>query len=138
MPTLRRFVGLLPAGSSARVAPDPPTNVYVWNGRTTEFHRCRDCGCVSHWAAADPERDPLLPSAFRRLVFRPQGWTSAVVLVDGCVGGVWRHETKTSGTIVRVRMLAPLAAGVREALVAETERLNDFLDTKVALEFEAA
>ena len=82
--------------------------------------------------------DPLLPSAFRRLVFRPQGWISAVVLVDGRVGGVWEHETKTSGTTVRVRMFAPPAAGVREAIVAEAERLNDFLDTKVAVVFEAA
>jgi hypothetical protein len=82
--------------------------------------------------------DPLLPSAFRRLVFRPQGWISAVVLVDGRVGGVWWHETKASGTTVRVRMFAPPAAGVREAIVAEAERLNDFLDTRVAVEFEVA
>src|SRR5919112_5933603 len=34
-----------------RVLPsDPPTNVYMWNGRTTEFHRCGNCGCVSHWS----------------------------------------------------------------------------------------
>ena len=39
--------------------PDPPTDVYVWGERSIEFHRCRDCGCVSHWAAADPERDRM-------------------------------------------------------------------------------
>jgi hypothetical protein len=33
--------------------PDPPTDVYMWDGRTIEFHRCRNCGCVSHWAAAN-------------------------------------------------------------------------------------
>jgi hypothetical protein len=28
-----------------RVLPsDPPTDVYMWNGRTTEFHRCGNCG----------------------------------------------------------------------------------------------
>lgn len=37
--------------------PDPPTDVYMWNGRTTEFHRCRVCGCVSHWAAVDGGKD---------------------------------------------------------------------------------
>jgi hypothetical protein len=39
--------------------PDPPTNVYVWNGRTTEFHRCRNCGCVSHWSPVDRERNRM-------------------------------------------------------------------------------
>jgi hypothetical protein len=29
-------------------------------------------------------------------------------------------------------------ATVRDAIVAEAERLNDFLDTRVAVEFEAA
>jgi len=38
---------------------DPPTDVYVWNGRTTEFHHCRTCGCVSHWSAADRKRDRM-------------------------------------------------------------------------------
>ncbi len=82
--------------------------------------------------------DPLLPSAFRRLVFRPQGWISAVVLVDGRVGGVWWHETKASGTTVGIRMFAPPTAGIREAIVAEAERLNDFLNTVVAVEFGAS
>ena len=80
--------------------------------------------------------DPLLPSAFRRLVFRPQGWISAVVLVDGRVGGVWEYKTKKSGTTVNVRMFASPNAGVREAIVAEAERLNDFLNSRVVVEFE--
>ena len=59
MPTLRRFVGLLPTLSSANVAPDPPTDVYKWGRRSIEFHRCRNCGCVSHWAAVDRERNRM-------------------------------------------------------------------------------
>ena len=59
MPMLRRFVSLLPAGSGACAAPDPPTNVYVWNGRTTEFHHCQICGCVSHWSPVDRERNRM-------------------------------------------------------------------------------
>ena len=31
--------------------PDPPTDVYMWDDRSIGFHRCRVCGCVSHWAA---------------------------------------------------------------------------------------
>lgn len=83
------------------------------------------------------EYEPLLPLAFRPLVFRPQGWISAVVLVDGRIGGVWQYETKASRTLVKVRMFAPPSAGVREAIVDEAERLNGFLDTEVVVEFEA-
>ena len=39
--------------------PDPPTDVYTWGGRSIEFHRCRNCGCVSHWVAADRKRNRM-------------------------------------------------------------------------------
>lgn len=81
--------------------------------------------------------DALLPSAFKRLVFRPQAWISAVVLVDGRIRGVWEYKIKRSSALVRVRMFAAPTARVREAIVAEAERLNDFLDTKVSVEFVA-
>lgn len=80
--------------------------------------------------------DQLLPAAFRSLVFRPQGWISAVVLVDGRIGGVWEHKIRASGTKVKVRMFSTPVARVRDAIVAE--RLNDFLDTRVAVEFDVA
>jgi hypothetical protein len=38
---------------------DPPTDVYVWGDRTLTTHRCRNCGCVSHWVAMDPEVDVM-------------------------------------------------------------------------------
>ena len=81
--------------------------------------------------------DPLLPSAFRSLVFRPQAWISAVVLVDGRIRGVWEHKIKKSRTLVTVRMFAPPTAKIRKAIIAEAERLNGFLDTTVAVEFAA-
>jgi hypothetical protein len=81
--------------------------------------------------------DPLLPSAFRGLVFRPQAWISAVVLVDGRIAGVWEYKTRRSSTLVTVRMFASPTARVRRAIVAEAERLNDFLDTSVVVEFAA-
>lgn len=41
-----------------RFTPDPPpTDTYEWNGRRTRFHRCRTCGCVTHWTPNDPSRD---------------------------------------------------------------------------------
>jgi hypothetical protein len=32
------------------------TDVYMWNHRTLEFHRCRSCGCVTHWSPVDRGR----------------------------------------------------------------------------------
>jgi len=31
----------------------------MWDDRSITFHRCRTCGCVSHWAAVDPGRDRM-------------------------------------------------------------------------------
>lgn len=54
---------------------------------------------------------------------------SAVVLVDGRNRGVWEYTVKRSSTSVKVRMFASPTTRVRKAIVAEAERLNDFLDT---------
>jgi hypothetical protein len=35
------------------------TDVYMWNDRSIEFHRCRDCGCVTHWASVDKSFDRM-------------------------------------------------------------------------------
>lgn len=38
--------------------PEPAlTDTYAWNGRHVDFHRCRQCGCVTHWLPRDPSRD---------------------------------------------------------------------------------
>lgn len=36
------------------VPPDAATDVYMWDDRSIAFHRCRTCGCVTHWAPVDP------------------------------------------------------------------------------------
>jgi Winged helix DNA-binding domain len=48
--------------------------------------------------------EPLLPQTYKRLVFRPQGWISAVVLVNGAIQGVWQHTTRRAQTSVQVQM----------------------------------
>jgi hypothetical protein len=39
--------------------PEPATETYMWDDRSIAFHRCRTCGCVTHWAAVDPTRDRM-------------------------------------------------------------------------------
>jgi hypothetical protein len=31
----------------------------MWDDRSIEFHRCRGCGCVTHWASVDRSRDRM-------------------------------------------------------------------------------
>ena len=33
------------------VAAPKSTDTYSWDDRSIEFHRCRTCGCVTHWSA---------------------------------------------------------------------------------------
>jgi hypothetical protein len=39
-----------PADQVRVIAPDG-TDTFAWDDRSIEFHRCRTCGCVSHWSA---------------------------------------------------------------------------------------
>ncbi len=46
--------------SQVRVVPaNAPTDIYMWDDRAIEFHRCRTCGCVSHWAPVDRRHDRM-------------------------------------------------------------------------------
>ena len=35
------------------------TDTYAWSVRSIDFHRCKTCGCVTHWSAVDPARDRM-------------------------------------------------------------------------------
>jgi hypothetical protein len=38
---------------------DATTDTYMWDDRSIVFHRCPNCGCVSHWTPADQGRDRM-------------------------------------------------------------------------------
>lgn len=40
-------------------AENGPTDIYQWGDQTLEFHRCRTCGCVTHWSAVNPARERM-------------------------------------------------------------------------------
>jgi hypothetical protein len=39
--------------------PDAATDVYMWDDRAIAFHRCRTCGCVTHWSPVDKAHDRM-------------------------------------------------------------------------------
>jgi hypothetical protein len=82
------------------------------------------------------EREQLLDGAYKSLVFRPAGWISAVVLVNGSIQGVWHYTTRRSQTVVKVQLFCSPTAVIQKGIEAEVERLSDFFKTKVVLEYE--
>jgi hypothetical protein len=35
------------------------TDIYMWDDRAIEFHRCKTCGCVAYWYPVDEGRNRL-------------------------------------------------------------------------------
>jgi hypothetical protein len=69
----------------------------------------------------------LFPLKHKARIFRSQGWISPVLLVDGGVAGLWRHERSGRGLSVRLEPFARLTKPVRAAAAEEAERLAAFL-----------
>ncbi len=75
----------------------------------------------------------LLPGDLRGRVYRPQGWISPVLLVNGFMHGVWRHELKGSRVEVNIDPFVKPPAWVRRAAAEEAERLAEFLGGSLCL-----
>jgi winged helix DNA-binding protein len=76
----------------------------------------------------------LLDPAHRKRVYRDQGWISPVLLVNGRMEGVWKHERRGRELLVTVEPFGKRPAKwVRSQIEAETERLADFLGGAPAL-----
>ncbi len=69
----------------------------------------------------------LLPGDLRQRVYRPQGWISPVLLVNGRMEGTWRHEIKGGRVEVAVEPFVRQPVWVRRAAAQEAERLAAFL-----------
>lgn len=82
------------------------------------------------------EIEPLLARQYQRLIYRPQGWISAVVLVDGYMRGVWMFGRQHAQLLLTVRLFSPAGAAVEQGIAAEAKRLSDFLKAEVVLRSE--
>lgn len=69
----------------------------------------------------------LLDPAEKKRVYRNQGWISPVLLVDGRMEGVWRHEHRSRRRVVTLEPFGKLPKRARVELEAEAERLAAFL-----------
>jgi hypothetical protein len=83
--------------------------------------------------AATKQAEHFLAGDFRDRIYRPQGWISPVLLVDGLMAGVWRHERAGRRLVVEVEPFGPLKAAHRAAVEAEAERLAGYLGGDLVL-----
>jgi hypothetical protein len=87
-----------------------------------------------HYVVAAPRADDeVVPAAERARVYRPQGWLSPVLLVDGRVAGVWSHERARDRLVVEVEPFARLSRAQRTGVEAEAEALAGFLGGELEL-----
>ena len=77
--------------------------------------------------ASTRQADDLLPGKLRARVYRPQGWLSPVVLVDGQMAGVWKHERKGSRLTVAIEPFTKLPKWAVKGAEAEAAALGEFL-----------
>lgn len=78
--------------------------------------------------------DAVLLPGHRPAVYRPQGWLSPVLLVDGAIVGTWKHERMGDSLAVTIAPFAKQPRAVRDAAEREAVRLAGFLggDPQVA------
>lgn len=68
-------------------------------------------------------------------IYRKQGWLSAVVLVDGRMDGIWKHEVKGNAVQVSVEPFVPFSAKTRKAVERDAERLSGYLGKTLRLDW---
>ena len=86
---------------------------------------------------ASGHAERLLPGVPRNRIYRPQGWISPVLLVNGLMQGVWRHEVKGRRVEVTIEPFGKVPSWARRGVEEEAERLAEFfggtLDLKIGL-----
>lgn len=87
--------------------------------------------------AAPRDAPAVLPTTHKARVYRPQGWLSPVLLLDGQMVGTWRHERTGDRLAVRITPFAPLPPWARHAAEDEAARLATFTGGHLDLQWES-
>jgi uncharacterized protein YcaQ len=89
------------------------------------------------WVVYASRRVPaLLDPKYRQRIYRLQGWVSPVLLVNGHMAGVWKHEHNGRTVSVEISPFAQLPRWTRTHIAAEAERLAAFVggDLKLTIQ----
>jgi hypothetical protein len=77
----------------------------------------------------------VMPKAHKARIYRPQGWISPVVLVNGRMEGVWEYDKQRSWVAVKVEMFSPPSGEIRQCIETEAQRLGRFLNAGAQVNF---
>ena len=77
--------------------------------------------------AATRHAEQMMPGPHKARVYRPQGWISPVLLVDGRMDGIWSYEKKSGRLLVTVEPFVKLPRWAAAAIDEESEKLAAFL-----------
>ena len=136
--------GRLIEGLGEEVAPVEVEGVAAWMlaEHVQEAEEAEPAGVVrllpafdQYVVAAPRNREAVLPEALKGRVYRQQGWLSPVLLVDGRMEGVWRHERKGDRLVVGIEPFADQPGWVRRAAEEEGERLARFVGGELELDW---
>ncbi|MDP1849637.1 MAG: winged helix DNA-binding domain-containing protein [Solirubrobacteraceae bacterium] len=86
--------------------------------------------------AAPRAETPVLAARFKARVYRPQGWLSPVLLVDGRIAGVWSHERKGGRLRVTIEPFGRVDDAVRAGAEREARRLAAYFGDELELGWE--
>lgn len=90
--------------------------------------------CASRLVRSRGSGEPTaLDPAYRTRIYRLQGWVSPVLLIDGRIAGVWRHERRGRRLRVDVEPFAAIPRWTRQPIENEAERLAAFLGGELQL-----
>jgi hypothetical protein len=87
------------------------------------------------WVIGAARHAPLFEPGHVADVYRPQGWISPVLLVNGRIAGVWKHERTGRRLAVEMEPFGRLPAWARKQLSQEAVRLARFLGCEPAPSF---
>ncbi len=88
------------------------------------------------WVVCASRRVPaFIDPKDRPRIYSQQGWVFPVLLVNGRMAGIWKHEQKGRTLSVEIEPFAKLPRWTRDPIAAEAERLAAFLggDLKLAI-----
>ena len=77
--------------------------------------------------------DKIMPGAFKAKIYRKSAWLSPVVLVNGRMDGVWKHEKKGSRLVVVIEPFVKLPAWARKSVEKEASNLAEFMELDLEL-----
>src|SRR5438094_49466 len=119
-----------PADPACPAHPAPAGSLLSVVSRLCGLHaQVMSCAELIVWSRVEGLNQGVVQRALLRpRVYRPQGWISPVLLVNGFMQGTWRHEMGSRGLEVVVQPFGTLPAWVRRAAAEEAGRLAGFLD----------